>query len=57
MAYTEHLLHILADKTGKSPQSLTAILELLDEGKTIPFIARYRKELTGNATDEELRVI
>jgi uncharacterized protein len=31
------------------------IIILLDEGNTIPFIARYRKELTQGATDEQLR--
>jgi uncharacterized protein len=31
------------------------IIALLDEGNTIPFIARYRKELTQGATDEQLR--
>jgi uncharacterized protein len=31
------------------------IITLLDEGNTIPFIARYRKEMTGGATDEQLR--
>ena len=31
------------------------IIQLLDEGNTIPFIARYRKELTKGATDEQLR--
>ena len=31
------------------------IIELLDEGNTVPFIARYRKELTEGATDEQLR--
>ena len=32
-------------------------IALLDEGNTIPFIARYRKEVTGNLTDEQLRVL
>ncbi|MBP6257323.1 hypothetical protein KA405_06705 [Patescibacteria group bacterium] len=31
------------------------IITLLDEGNTVPFIARYRKELTEGATDEQLR--
>ncbi|MDR3169230.1 MAG: hypothetical protein LBU27_05775 [Candidatus Peribacteria bacterium] len=34
---------------------ITNIITLLDEGNTIPFIARYRKELTQGATDEQLR--
>jgi uncharacterized protein len=31
------------------------IIELLDQGNTVPFIARYRKEMTKGATDEQLR--
>ena len=34
---------------------METIIELLDEGNTVPFIARYRKELTEGATDEQLR--
>ncbi|HSH01860.1 MAG TPA: Tex family protein [Anaerolineae bacterium] len=36
---------------------VTATLELLDEGNTIPFIARYRKERTGSLDEEQLRAI
>lgn len=32
------------------------IVKLLDEGSTVPFIARYRKEMTGAMTDENLRL-
>ena len=32
-------------------------LELLEEGNTIPFIARYRKEKTGNLTEEQIKAI
>lgn len=32
-------------------------VKLMDEGNTIPFIARYRKEVTGNLTDEQLRIL
>lgn len=34
---------------------IIAAIGLIDEGNTIPFIARYRKEVTGNLTDEDLR--
>jgi len=37
------------------PSIVDTIISLLDEGNTIPFIARYRKELTEGATDEQLR--
>jgi protein Tex len=46
---------LIAQKTGLSLKTVAAILKLLEEGSTIPFIARYRKEMTGGATDEQLR--
>ncbi|MDQ1298257.1 MAG: RNA-binding protein, partial [Campylobacterota bacterium] len=42
-------------KIGISKSNIESILKLLAEGATIPFIARYRKEMTGGATDEQLR--
>ena len=36
---------------------MQAAVELLDEGNTVPFIARYRKEVTGELQDEQLRTI
>jgi protein Tex len=41
----------IAREVGLAPGSVTAIIRLLDEGSTIPFIARYRKEATGGAED------
>jgi len=49
------LITTLVQKTGISQANITNILKLLEEGSTIPFIARYRKEMTGNASDEQLR--
>lgn len=49
------LITLLHEKTGISTSNIESILKLLDEGSTIPFIARYRKEMTGGATDEQLR--
>ena len=49
------LIHLLEQKTGISKNNIESILKLLEEGSTIPFIARYRKEMTGGATDEQLR--
>ncbi len=46
---------LISQKTGLSTKTVAAILKLLEEGSTIPFIARYRKEMTGGATDEQLR--
>ncbi len=45
----------IATKTGMSLPIVNTIIELLDQGNTVPFIARYRKELTEWATDEQLR--
>ncbi|MCJ7766373.1 MAG: RNA-binding transcriptional accessory protein, partial [Thiovulaceae bacterium] len=49
------LVNVLAEKTGLKKEHINNILKMLDEGATIPFIARYRKELTGSASDEVLR--
>lgn len=51
----QKLLDLLAQKTNLKPDIISNILKLLEEGATIPFIARYRKELTGGADDETLR--
>jgi uncharacterized protein len=49
------LNELISQKTGLTLKTVTNILKLLEEGSTIPFIARYRKEMTGGATDEQLR--
>ena len=49
------LINTLCKKTSLTKEHITNILKLLDEGSTIPFIARYRKEMTGGASDEVLR--
>ncbi len=36
---------------------VNAVIGLLDEGNTVPFIARYRKEMTGSLDDEQIRII
>ncbi|MFK2823112.1 Tex-like N-terminal domain-containing protein [Arcobacter sp. YIC-80] len=53
---TSKITTLIAQKTNLSSKSITNIINLLEEGCTIPFIARYRKDFTGGATDEELRV-
>ena len=45
----------LAQRLGVRPAQVTAAIELLDAGNTVPFIARYRKEVTGSLDDEQLR--
>ncbi|MDA3947300.1 MAG: Tex family protein [Helicobacteraceae bacterium] len=49
------LVNVLEEKTSLKKDHINNILKLLDEGSTIPFIARYRKEMTGAASDEVLR--
>ncbi len=46
---------ILAREFSLRPQQVQAVIELLDAGNTIPFIARYRKEATGSLDDQVLR--
>lgn len=50
------LLHI-AKNLNVPLRGLTAVIELLDEGGTVPFIARYRKEATGNLDEVQIRAI
>ena len=45
----------LVEELGLEKRKIEAAVKLLDEGNTIPFIARYRKEVTGNLDDAELR--
>ena len=49
------LITLLEKKTTLTQIQIKNILTLLDKGDTIPFIARYRKELTGGVDDEALR--
>ncbi|MBR2187794.1 MAG: RNA-binding transcriptional accessory protein [Eubacterium sp.] len=49
------LIQTLARELEVRPQQVKAAVELIDEGNTIPFIARYRKEATGSLNDEILR--
>jgi len=45
----------LAEELGARPAQVSAAVELLDDGATVPFIARYRKEVTGGLDDTVLR--
>ncbi len=49
------ILETLAKEFGKSKEHIENVIALLDEGATIPFIARYRKELHGSMDDQLLR--
>ena len=47
----------IAKELSVRPQQIDAVITLLDDGNTIPFIARYRKEATGSLDDETLRSV
>ena len=51
------IIKVLAEELGVKPSQVKAAVELIDEGNTIPFIARYRKEATGALNDEVLRTL
>ena len=46
---------IIAEEIGCQERQVNAAVALLDEGSTVPFIARYRKEVTGGLDDTQLR--
>ena len=46
---------VLAAELNVKPWQVEAAVKLIDEGNTIPFISRYRKEATGELNDEQLR--
>jgi uncharacterized protein len=47
----------IAEEIGCRPPQVLATAALLDEGATVPFIARYRKEVTGGLDDIQLRLL
>ena len=47
----------IASQLNVKPSQVAAVINLLDEGNTVPFIARYRKEMTGSLDDEQIRII
>ena len=53
----EKIITRIAEEIGVKPNQVENAVKLIDEGNTIPFIARYRKEVTGGLTDEQLRVL
>ena len=53
----DDIIKILADELGKKPEHIENVIKLIDEGNTIPFIARYRKELHGAMDDTSLRTL
>ena len=53
----ENIIKEIASSLKIRPQQVEATLNMLKEGNTIPFIARYRKEVTGALTEEQIKVI
>ena len=51
------ILQIIADELSVKYKQVENAVNLIDEGNTIPFIARYRKEVTGGLSDEQLRTL
>ena len=51
------LIELLAQELGQSVRFVENVVRLLDEGNTIPFIARYRKEQHGGMDDTTLRTL
>ena len=57
MQDTQTLAALLAAEFNEKPQYVENVIKLLDEGSTVPFIARYRKELHGTMDDQRIREI
>ena len=51
----DKIINKIAEELGIKNSQVEAAIKLIDDGNTIPFIARYRKEATGNLSDEVLR--
>ena len=51
----DKIINTIADELKIRTNQVEATIKLIDEGNTIPFIARYRKEVTGGLSDETLR--
>ena len=52
-----NITQTLAQELAATPAQITAAVALLDDGATVPFIARYRKEATGGLDDTQLRTL
>ena len=51
------IISLISEEIGAKPGQVEAAIKLIDKGNTIPFIARYRKEVTGSLGDEQLRLL
>lgn len=55
IAVADRIARTIATDIGARPEQVTATVALLDGGDTVPFVARYRKEVTGGLDDTQLR--
>ena len=53
----EKIIKTISSELQVKPTQVENAIKLIDEGNTIPFIARYRKEVTGGLSDEQLRIL
>lgn len=53
----ESISQRIAEELSARPEQVTSAVQLLDDGATVPFIARYRKEVTGGLDDTQLRTL
>ena len=53
----EKIINIISSELQVKSSQVENAIKLIDEGNTIPFIARYRKEVTGGLSDEQLRTL
>ena len=53
----DKITQTIANELQVKPTQVENAIKLIDEGNTIPFIARYRKEVTGGLSDEQLRIL
>src|ERR1700742_1502701 len=54
---TRRIASLIAAEINARPEQTQAAIALIDEGSTVPFIARYRKEATGGLDDTQLRTL
>ncbi|MCV5373234.1 RNA-binding transcriptional accessory protein, partial [Escherichia coli] len=51
------MCRMIAQELNVPPEQVNAAVTLIDDGNTVPFIARYRKEVTGGLDDTQLRTL
>ena len=57
MDTNQRIAQTIAQEISARPEQVRAAVQLLDEGATVPFVARYRKEVTGGLDDSQLRTL